>query len=69
VSATCRLHRRVPTLKLNEEAARLKDKGEAVVHLGAGEPKNKAPINAILSAAASSIQATSSTLPLTGFHP
>jgi aspartate aminotransferase len=41
-----------PTLKLNEEAARLKDKGEAVVHLGAGEPKNKAPINAILSAAA-----------------
>ena len=41
-----------PTLKLNEEAARLKEKGEAVVHLGAGEPKNKAPINAILSAAA-----------------
>lgn len=40
-----------PTLRLNEEAARLKDKGEAVVHLGAGEPKNKAPINAILSAA------------------
>ena len=41
-----------PTLKLNEEAARLRDKGEAVVHLGAGEPKNRAPINAILSAAA-----------------
>jgi len=41
-----------PTLRLNEEAARLRDKGEAVVHLGAGEPKNKAPINAILSAAA-----------------
>ncbi len=41
-----------PTLKLNEEAARLKEKGEAVVHLGAGEPKNKAPINAILSATA-----------------
>ena len=41
-----------PTLKLNEEAARLRDRGEAVVHLGAGEPKNKAPINAILSAAA-----------------
>ncbi len=41
-----------PTLKLNEEAARLRDKGEAVIHLGAGEPKNKAPISAILSAAA-----------------
>ena len=41
-----------PTLKLNEEAAKLREKGEAVVHLGAGEPKNKAPISAILSAAA-----------------
>ena len=41
-----------PTLKLNEEAARLRDKGEAVVHLGAGEPKNKAPLNAILGATA-----------------
>jgi len=40
-----------PTLKLNEEAARLRDRGEAVVHLGAGEPKNKAPISAVLSAA------------------
>ena len=41
-----------PTLKLNEAAAKLREKGEAVVHLGAGEPKNKAPISAILSAAA-----------------
>jgi len=41
-----------PTLKLNEEAAKLREKGEAVIHLGAGEPKNKAPISAILSAAA-----------------
>ena len=41
-----------PTLKLNEEARLLKEKGEAVIHLGAGEPKNKAPINAILSSAA-----------------
>ena len=41
-----------PTLKLNEEARVLREKGEAVIHLGAGEPKNKAPINAILSAAA-----------------
>ncbi|MCL5033510.1 MAG: pyridoxal phosphate-dependent aminotransferase [Bacteroidetes bacterium] len=41
-----------PTLKLNEEARLLREKGEAVIHLGAGEPKNKAPISAILSAAA-----------------
>ncbi|MBI5214405.1 MAG: pyridoxal phosphate-dependent aminotransferase [Ignavibacteriae bacterium] len=41
-----------PTLKLNEEARLLREKGEAVIHLGAGEPKNKAPINAILSSAA-----------------
>jgi len=40
-----------PTLKLNEEARLLKEKGEAVIHLGAGEPKNKAPISAILTAA------------------
>ena len=41
-----------PTLKLNEEARLLREKGEAVIHLGAGEPKNKAPISAILGAAA-----------------
>jgi aspartate aminotransferase len=41
-----------PTLKLNEEARLLREKGEAVIHLGAGEPKNRAPIAAILSAAA-----------------
>ena len=28
-----------PTLKLNETAARLRDKGEPVIHLGGGEPK------------------------------
>jgi len=41
-----------PTLKLNEEAALLRERGEAVIHLGIGEPKNKAPITALLSAAA-----------------
>jgi len=40
-----------PTLKLNEEARILREKGEAVIHLGIGEPKNKTPINAILSSA------------------
>lgn len=41
-----------PTLKLNEEAQMLRDRGEPVIHLGIGEPKNKAPFNAILSSVA-----------------
>ena len=41
-----------PTLRLNEEARLLREKGEPVIHLGIGEPKNKAPIAAILSSAA-----------------
>ena len=41
-----------PTLSLNEQARVLREKGEAVIHLGAGEPKNRAPINAILTSAA-----------------
>ena len=41
-----------PTLKLNERAALLKEKGEAVIHLGTGEPKIKTPIDAILAASA-----------------
>ena len=41
-----------PTLKLNEEAQKLRERGEAVINMGVGEPKNKAPLNAILSSAA-----------------
>lgn len=41
-----------PTIALNEEARLLREKGEPVIHLGIGEPKNKTPITAILSAAA-----------------
>lgn len=41
-----------PTIALNEEARLLREKGEPVIHLGIGEPKNKTPINAILSSAA-----------------
>jgi aspartate aminotransferase len=39
-------------MRLNEEARRLRERGESVIHLGIGEPKNKAPIQAILSSAA-----------------
>ncbi|HLB46200.1 MAG TPA: pyridoxal phosphate-dependent aminotransferase [Anaerolineales bacterium] len=41
-----------PTLKLNEEAQKLRERGEAIINMGVGEPKNKAPLNAILSSAA-----------------
>jgi aspartate aminotransferase len=40
-----------PTLRLNEEARLLRERGEPVIHLGIGEPKNKTPIPAILSSA------------------
>ncbi len=36
------------TLSLNEKARELRAKGVPVIHLGIGEPKNKAPIAAIL---------------------
>ena len=40
-----------PTLRLNEEARLLRERGLPVIHLGIGEPKNKTPITAILGAA------------------
>lgn len=41
-----------PTIALNEQARILREKGEPVINMGIGEPRNKAPINAILSSAA-----------------
>ena len=41
-----------PTLALNEEARLMRERGEPVINMGIGEPKNKAPITAILSSAA-----------------
>jgi len=41
-----------PTLALNEEARLLRERGEPVINLGIGEPKNKTPISAVLSSAA-----------------
>ena len=53
--STSRLARSIvesPTFALNEEARILKERGEPVINMGIGEPKNKAPIAAILSSAA-----------------
>jgi len=52
VSQLARSIKESPTLKLNETAARLRDKGEPVIHLGGGEPKSKAPIDAVVNCAA-----------------
>ncbi|HEY5490505.1 MAG TPA: pyridoxal phosphate-dependent aminotransferase [Gemmatimonadaceae bacterium] len=41
-----------PTFALNEEARLLRERGEAVINLGIGEPKNKTPIAAILASGA-----------------
>ncbi|MBI2333219.1 MAG: aminotransferase class I/II-fold pyridoxal phosphate-dependent enzyme, partial [Chloroflexi bacterium] len=41
-----------PTFALNEEARLLKERGEAVINLGIGEPKNKTPIGAVLASGA-----------------
>ena len=52
VSQLARSIKASPTLRLNETAKRLRDKGEPVIHLGGGEPKSKAPLDAVLSCAA-----------------
>jgi len=36
-----------PTLALNDQARLLREQGEPVVHLGVGEPQNRAPQAAI----------------------
>jgi len=49
VSQMARSIKESPTLKLNATAARLREQGEPVIHLGGGEPKSKAPADAIRS--------------------
>ena len=52
ISVLARSIKESPTLALNEKARILRKKGEPVINMGIGEPKNKAPITAILSSAA-----------------
>ncbi|NLF78278.1 MAG: pyridoxal phosphate-dependent aminotransferase [Chloroflexi bacterium] len=52
ISQLARSIKESPTLKLNEEAQTLRARGEAVINMGVGEPKNKAPITAVLGSAA-----------------
>jgi hypothetical protein len=48
LSQLARSIRESATLKLNETAALLRDEGEFIIHLGRGEPKSKAPIDAVI---------------------
>jgi aspartate aminotransferase len=41
-----------PTFALNEEARKMRERGELVINMGIGEPKNKTPITAVLSTSA-----------------
>jgi aspartate aminotransferase len=41
-----------PTFALNEEARHMRERGEPVINMGIGEPKNKTPITAVLSTSA-----------------
>src|SRR5208337_3966505 len=52
LSQLARSIRESATLKLNETAALLRDKGEPIIHLGGGEPKSKAPTDAVINCAA-----------------
>ncbi len=52
ISQIARTISRSATLKLNETAAILRAKGDPVIHLGGGEPKGKAPLDAITASAA-----------------
>lgn len=52
ISQLAREIKESPTLRLNEAARVLREKGEAVIHLGAGEPKSKVPMDAILAGVA-----------------
>jgi aspartate aminotransferase len=52
VSQLAREIKESPTLRLNEAARLLRERGEPVIHLGSGEPKSKVPLDAILSCAA-----------------
>lgn len=41
-----------PTLALNEEARKMRERGDPVINMGVGEPKNKTPMTAVLSTVA-----------------
>lgn len=55
-----------PTLGLNDQAQKMRSRGEPVINLGVGEPKNKAPLSAILGSAAKLIDGDIKYVPTDG---
>ncbi len=51
ISLIARELRESATLKMNERVAIMRAKGDPVIHLGGGEPKSRAPIDALVAAA------------------
>lgn len=66
ISQLARSIKESPTLKLNEEAMIMRDRGEPVINMGVGEPKNKAPITAVLGSAAKLRQGDVKYVPVDG---
>jgi aspartate aminotransferase len=52
ISQMAQLIAESPTLVMNEKARVLRETGQPVIHLGAGEPKSKTPVDAIRAAGA-----------------
>ncbi len=52
ISQLARSIQESPTLRLNEEAMIMRERGDPVINMGVGEPKNKAPITAVLGSSA-----------------
>lgn len=69
ISQLARKIKESPTLRLNEEARILRERGEPVIHLGIGEPKNQAPITAILGSVAQLNQGEVKYTPTDGTPP
>ena len=69
ISQLAREVKESPTLKLNERARLLREKGEPVIHLGAGEPKSKVPIDAVLACSAKLKSADIRYTPTEGIPP
>ncbi len=66
ISQLARSIKESPTLKLNEEAMVMRDRGDPVINMGVGEPKNKAPITAVLGSAAKLRQGDVKYVPVDG---
>lgn len=69
VSQLARAIAESPTVRLNEKARLLREDGLPVIHLGAGEPKSKIPIDAVIAASSTIVSADVRYTPSDGIRP